>query len=154
MRGAITAGLAVLPGAGSLPALAHQIALKDLEIVHPNAMEPSSSKIKDVMIFMTIHNRGKRSDRILSASSPLAKSVVIENGSPAGEPGIVLPAGGTVAFKREGAHIEIKGLTEELTGYETFPLWLTFEKAGKVEIEVMVEANEDALDSSKEEKRK
>ena len=27
------------------------------------------------------------------------------------------------------------GLTEPLTGYETFPLWLTFEKAGRIEVE-------------------
>ena len=145
MRRVALAAMACLLAAGTTPVLAHKVVLKDLEIVHPSTVEPADRAIKDVKIYMTIHNHGKEADRLLSASSPLASTVEIETGLSAGDHAIDLPAGSTVAFKRHGPHIELKGLTEELTGYEMFPLWLTFEKAGKVEVEVMVEENEDAM---------
>ena len=34
-------------------------------------------------------------------------------------------------------------LDSALTGYAMFPLWLTLEKAGRIELEVMVEENEE-----------
>jgi hypothetical protein len=127
-------------GATRLPA--HEINLKDLQIVHPNTVEPADAKVKDVAISMTIHNRGTSADRLLAASSPLAERAEIHTPSSdksGAEPAIDLPAGGTVKLTSQGPHVMLRGLTEALTGYEMFPLWLTFEKAGKVEIEVMVE---------------
>ncbi len=125
-------------------AFAHRVVLKDLEIVHPYTVEPSDPKTKDITVLMTIHNRGKTFDRLISASSPLATTSEIENGTSINNRTIDIPAGQSVEFSRKGARIELKGLTEQLTGYETFPLRLTFEKAGKVEAEVMVEENDDA----------
>ena len=141
---AAAAALLVLAG-GATRLHAHEINLKDLQIVHPNTVEPADPKVKDVAISMTIHNHGTSADRLLTASSPLAEKAEIhtpasDNGG--AEPVIDVPAGGTVKLTSQGPHVMLRGLTEALTGYEMFPLWLTFEKAGKVEVEVMVEEND------------
>lgn len=122
-------------------ALSHEIVVKQLEIVHPYTLEPSDPTIKDVTVRMTIHNRSKNSDRLVSASSPIAAVTHIEGGAQANEKSVNLPAGKTVTLTRDGARIELKGLTKGLVAYDSFPLSLTFEKTGKVDVEVMVEEN-------------
>lgn len=126
-------------------AAAHEKAHGHLKIVHPFTVEPIDPKTRNVTVLMTIHNLGKTADRLVSASSPLAEKAGIETAPPTVNNSVDLPAGGTVAFSRKGTRIELKGLTERLTGYEPFPLWLTFEKAGRVEVEVLVEENEEDM---------
>jgi copper(I)-binding protein len=75
----------------------------------------------------------------------LAAAVEIESGQADGKNTIDLPAGSKVRLQPKGPHIALKGVNEELTGYEMFPLWLTFERAGKVKVEVMVEENDEAM---------
>ncbi len=125
--------------AATAPA-AHEIELRDLTIVHPYTFELSRTESADTPVFMTIHNHGSVPDRLLAASSPLAERAEI--GAPQGEHperGIALEPGGTVTLTAQGSHITLVGMKESLSGYETFPLWLEFERAGKVEVEVMVE---------------
>jgi periplasmic copper chaperone A len=52
---------------------------------------------------------------------------------------IHVPADATVELNADAPHILLLGLTEPLDGYQYFPLILTFERAGQVEIEVYVE---------------
>lgn len=137
--------VAVVVVAMASGAVAHEKAHGHLKIVHPFTVEPIDPKARDVTVLMTIHNLGKIADRLVSASSPLAEKAEIGTAPPTDDHTVDLPAGGTVAFSRTGARIELKGLTERLTGYETFPLWLTFEKAGRVEVEVLVEENEEDM---------
>lgn len=127
-------GLSLLLAAGGLTA--HEIELKDLTIVHPYTYELSKTETPDTPIYMTIHNHGEAPDRLLAASSPLAEKAEIKA---APTQGIEFRPGATVKFEAGGAHILLVGMKESLSGYETFPLWLVFEKAGKVEVEVMVE---------------
>lgn len=126
-------------------AMAHEKVRGHLKVVHPYTVEPVDPKTRDVTVLMTIHNLGKTADRLVSASSPLAEKAEIQTGPPSDDHTVALPAGGTVAFSHKGTRIELKGLSERLTGYETFPLWLTFEKAGRVEVEVLVEEHEEDM---------
>jgi periplasmic copper chaperone A len=50
-----------------------------------------------------------------------------------------IPADTTVELNADQPHILLVGLTEPLDGYQYFPLMLTFERAGQMEIDVYVE---------------
>lgn len=136
-----------LAALSSGPADAHKLKVKDLEIVHPNTTEPADPSIKDVVVLMTIHNAGKTADRLVGATTKMATSTIIQSGASAEDHTIAIPADGKTAFSKDGPRIELKGLTDALTGYEMFPLTLTFEKAGTVEAEVMVEENDSASEN-------
>jgi copper(I)-binding protein len=53
---------------------------------------------------------------------------------------IDVPAGGTVSLQPGGLHIMLIDLKEPLRQGETFPLTLTFAKAGKVAVDVPVKS--------------
>jgi copper(I)-binding protein len=53
--------------------------------------------------------------------------------------GVDVPANQPVALKPGGTHIMLEGLSEPLQVGKSFPLTLTFEKAGEKQIEVAVE---------------
>ena len=52
---------------------------------------------------------------------------------------ISVPAAATIELNADRPHILLLGLTEPLGGYQYFPLVLSFEPAGQMEIEVYVE---------------
>jgi hypothetical protein len=53
--------------------------------------------------------------------------------------GVDVPANQPVALKPGGTHIMLEGLNEPLQAGKSFPLTLTFEKAGEKQVEVAVE---------------
>jgi copper(I)-binding protein len=53
-----------------------------------------------------------------------------------------VPAKGELILKSAGPHIALGGLRKPLNAYGTVPMSLVFERAGKMDIEVMVEAAE------------
>ena len=69
--------------------------------------------------FMTIANEGSGADRLTGGSTPVA--------------------GDTVTLKPGSFHIMLMDLKHPLERGETVPLTLTFEKAGPVEVELIVE---------------
>lgn len=141
------ASLAVALGLGLVMTVAadvaaHETQLETLKIVHPYTREPAAG-VTDVTVSMTIRNAGSKPERLLAAGSPLARETrIATDGGP-----IEIPPGGSIKLSAGGAHIRLIGLTEPLTGYEMFPLWLTFAHAGRVEVEVMVEENDTDTDS-------
>jgi copper(I)-binding protein len=91
---------------------------------------------------MVVRNTGTALERIVGVSSPFATSAELRagNGNGGGRiTAIELPAGKTTELNADGPHLLLLGLTEPLDGYQYFPVVLTFERAGKVEIEVYVE---------------
>jgi copper(I)-binding protein len=98
--------------------------------------------------YMTIDNKSNIADRLIGASSNVAKTLQIHemkvvNGimkmrEIAG--GLAVPAGGSVTLKPGGYHVMLIGLNKPLKQGDKFPLTLVFEKAGKVSIEIPVEA--------------
>jgi len=98
--------------------------------------------------FVTVVNNGKSADRLVSASSPAAKTVelhetVDENGvmKMVHHPeGWEIPTGGTLELKPGGKHIMLIDLTAPLKAGEKIQMTLNFEKAGAKTIEVPVKA--------------
>jgi periplasmic copper chaperone A len=85
-------------------------------------------------------------DRHLSASSPVAKKAELHSMSMEGMvmkmrplAGIDIPAGQPVALKPGGQHIMLEGLGAPLREGQSFPLTLTFEKAGTRTVTVAIE---------------
>ena len=54
--------------------------------------------------------------------------------------GLAIPAGGSVALKPGSYHVMLIGLKKPLAAGETFPLTLTFAKAGNISVTVPVQA--------------
>jgi periplasmic copper chaperone A len=50
-----------------------------------------------------------------------------------------VPAGGELALSADGPHLLLGGVKKRLSAYDSFKITLVFEKAGRMEIEVMVE---------------
>ena len=62
------------------------------------------------------------------------------------EGGLVIPPGGTVELKPGGYHLMFIGLKRQPKQGEKFPATLTFEKAGSVKVEFLVEGMGEAGD--------
>ncbi|MCR0984380.1 copper chaperone PCu(A)C [Roseomonas populi] len=97
--------------------------------------------------FLTIRNAGTQPDRLVGAATPLARSVEIHETVREGDvmrmrpvPGIPVPAGGSAELRPGGPHVMLVGLSEALRPGSRFPLTLTFERAGSVEVQVAVQA--------------
>ena len=96
--------------------------------------------------FVEIVNSGSQDDRLISATSDVAKNVELHEMAVTDgvmkmremEDGIEIPAGETVTLKPGGLHIMFMGLNEPFEEGTTVPVVLTFEKAGDVEIELDV----------------
>jgi copper(I)-binding protein len=99
--------------------------------------------------YVTIENTGRSTDKLVGATSPIAKSVEIHSMSMDGNvmkmrevPNIELKPSATVEMKPgQGNHLMLVGLNKPLKAGDSFPLTLTFEKAGKVDVSVKVEGN-------------
>lgn len=107
-----------------------------------------SSNPKAGAAFMMIHNHGETDDRLIGAASDVAKLVQLhthvedENGVMKMmhvKEGFDLPAGGMVALKRGGHHVMFMGLNAPFEQGETVPVTLTFEKAGDVSLDVVID---------------
>ena len=109
--------------------------------MHPWARGQAVSGItapRDVSVFLTVFNRGAYPDRLIAVSSPLAATGELRDGPHATEAIAIGPAS-PVKMGFDGPHVVLRGVTDDLAGYEAFPVWLTFEKAGRVEVSVFVE---------------
>jgi copper(I)-binding protein len=81
---------------------------------------------------------------LLRAAAQNAAKTELRAGTPPDAEGDVIasvPIGGKreVNLKRGGPHILLTGVKKPIGAYDSFPMTLTFERAGKVEVEVMVE---------------
>ena len=128
------------------PAVAHSYDIGDLLIQHPHA-RPTIANMPTGAAYLSIENKGKSADKLIGASSPVAKSIEIhtmsmdngvmkmrEAGTIELKPGekIMMQSGG-------GYHLMLMGLTQQLKPGDRFPMTLTFEKAGKKEVSVAVD---------------
>ncbi|MGN6772728.1 MAG: copper chaperone PCu(A)C [Rhizobiaceae bacterium] len=98
--------------------------------------------------YFTITNNGKSADRLVSISSPDAGSAEIHSMVMKDnvmvmrqvEGGLEIPAGGTVELKPGHFHLMFMDVKKPFQKGDTVPVTLEFEKAGKVDIEMPVEA--------------
>ena len=96
--------------------------------------------------YVTVTNKGKEADKLLSATTPVAgeaqlHTTLTENGVMKMRPvsAIDLKPGASVTLKPGGMHLMLMDLKQPLKQGESFPLALTFEKAGTVEANVKVQ---------------
>jgi copper(I)-binding protein len=101
-------------------------------------------KAENGAAYLTIQS--PTSDRLVSVSSPLAKKVEVHTMTMAGMvmqmrplAALDIPAGQPVILKPRGEHIMLIGLTQPLREGQSFPLTLTFDKAGTRTVTVPVE---------------
>jgi copper(I)-binding protein len=102
------------------------------------------AKAENGIAYLTI--RSPTPDRLLSVSSPVAKKAELNTMEMSGivmkmRPiaSLDIPAGQPVTLKPSGEHIMLLGLNGPLREGQSFPLTLTFEKAGAREVTVAVE---------------
>jgi periplasmic copper chaperone A len=98
--------------------------------------------------FLKITNTGTTPDRLVSASSPGADIVQVHEMKMDGnvmrmrevEKGLEIPAGGSVTLAPGGYHLMMMGLKAPFKQGASVPVTLVFEKAGKIDVELAVEA--------------
>lgn len=142
LRRALARYIAVplLLAAGAL----HAQDLKSLQIDKAVA-RATMGKQANGAAYLQIVNQGA-DDVLLSASSPIAAKVEIHTMTMEGDvmkmralPQLELKSGQTLTMKPgNGAHIMLMGLKKPLAIGDTFPLTLSFRKAGKVDTSVEV----------------
>jgi copper(I)-binding protein len=96
--------------------------------------------------YLTIANAGKEPDRLIDVSSPIAgkaelHQMAMKNGVMTMRPvegGIPIPPGGKIDLNPSGFHIMFTELKRGLKTGDKVPVTLTFEKAGKTDVELTV----------------
>jgi hypothetical protein len=141
MRAALIAAAAIAIAA---PALA-VAAASDLKIEHPWSRPAAAGG--NGAGYVSITNTGKAPDRLLGASTPIARQVEMHrsmemNGMAMMHPvegGLPIAPGTTAVFAPGGYHLMLMGLKQPLTVGASFPVTLKFEKAGAVTVQFSVE---------------
>lgn len=143
--------LSALLGAG-LPVHAHDYSTGQLHIEHPWSRE-MPPVAPTAAVYFVVHNNGDQADRLLRLDTPVAgKAELHEHVHADGVmkmqqvPAVEIPAGGEVRFEPMGYHVMLFGVKQQAKAGERFPLTLTFEKAGVVELDVAVQKDPPAAE--------
>lgn len=131
-------------------AAAHDVKIGDLRVSDPYARatvpgQPSGAA------YLSIENKGNAADRLLGASSPVADSVEIHTMAMEGnvmrmreaKELAIKPSAKITMQPGDGYHLMLLGLRQPLKAGDTVPLTLSFEKAGKAEVSVIVKDAKD-----------
>lgn len=135
-------GVLLLGSVFAVHAFAAEVKVGDLTIVEAWAR---ATPVKTGAAYISVRNDGDTADRLTGVSSDVAQMTHLhqskeENGVMQMRPvdGIDLPPHATVTLKPGGNHVMLMGLANSLKAGDTFPLALTFEKAGAVTVTVEV----------------
>ena len=132
----------------SAAAFAHGSKVGDLNIGHPYATPSLPGTRTGAAYITTLENTGAQPDRLLRASTPVAARVEMHE--------MKLDAGGVMRMRETdaivvaprqpirmrpglGLHLMLVDLTQPLKEGDTFPMTMEFERAGKVEVKVVVQ---------------
>ena len=128
-------------------AQSHEYKVGSLEIGHPwTRATPKGATVAGG--YLKITNKGDALDRLIAASFELAPRVEIHEMAMTGGTmrmrplanGLEIKPGQTVELKPESFHVMFMGLQKPLEKGQRIKGTLTFEKAGKVDVEFVVEA--------------
>ena len=150
---AAAAALSLCLPLSTLPAFAADTAnADDTMMVHPEGLHIhgvyARASAASGAVFMMIHNNTDQDDRLVSVSTEVAEKAELHTHQESADGvmqmvkidgGIALPAGDMHEFARGGDHVMLMGLTRKLKDGDTFPLILTFEKAGAVTVTATVD---------------
>ncbi len=128
-------------------ALAQDYELQGLTIKHPWA-RASIGAAKAGVAFMQIENAGAATDRLIAVETEVAKHAALHTHIMDGdimkmrpvEGGIEIPPKGMAMLKPGGQHVMLMGLKAPLEEGDGMMMKLTFEKAGSIEIMVIVQS--------------
>lgn len=134
---------------------AHEYKLGDIQIKHPYARATVQQQTSGGA-YLELENKGKAADKLTKVDSSVAKSVEMHSMEMAGDvmkmrqvDYVTLNANSKINMKPGGGyHLMLIGLKRQLNTGDKFPLTLYFEKAGKIEVVVNVEAPENAINHS------
>jgi periplasmic copper chaperone A len=132
-------------------AFAASLAVASAAMAQTNQLEVTNAwaratpgKAENGAAYLTIQSPA--ADRLVSVSSPVAKKAELHTMSMEGMvmkmrplAGLDIPAGQPVTLKPGGEHIMLEGLGAPLREGQSFPLTLTFEKAGTRTVTVAIE---------------
>jgi len=146
LQGRVARHLAVLVGAlaALAAAQAHDFSRGSIVIDHPYAVPSDESGQSTRAYLRGLRNTGHQDDRLLGASTPVAKTTTLRCVSPgASEPGVTtlpVPAGATVPLRHDGdCELRLDGLSRPMKVGDHLPLILKFEHAGDIEVHVDVQ---------------
>ena len=138
---AAVAAIAVASGAS-----AHEYQLRALRIDHPFA-RATPPGARSGGVFLSVENKGDRTDRLLTVSTPVAGTaelhqMVMDAGvmRMRAVAGLDVKPGDRLVLKPGGYHVMLADLKRPLQAGDSFPLTLAFEKAGSIEVSVVVES--------------
>jgi len=137
--------LILIAGLGlAFPAPAADVTVGTVTVSHPWA-RASAGMAKNGAAYLTIANHGTEADRLTKAATPAAHMAELHSSLMEGEIMTMRPVealeitpGKPTMLAPGGLHIMLMGLVKPLKEGETFPMTLTFETAGPVDITVMV----------------
>lgn len=122
----------------------HDTTVGAIVISHPWARAAGANT--NGAAYMTLRNTGREADRLVSASTPIARTVELHTHIRDGEVmrmrpvrDIPVPAGETVHLRPGGLHVMLIGLTEPLRRGTTVPLTLRFERAGEATVQLEIQ---------------
>jgi copper(I)-binding protein len=129
----------------SAPAWSHVHEKDDIQVRHPwSRATPPGAKV--AVGYMEIRNRGAQPDRLLSASSAVAKRVEMHVTQREGEvmkmrqvQSFEIPARERVTLRPGGSHLMLVDVVQPLEKGERFTMTLRFERAGELQIELEVQ---------------
>jgi periplasmic copper chaperone A len=147
MRSSMKLTFAALLTALAVPALAQGTATSTIAVEQPWARATPAGATTGA-VYMTVDNKSGSADRLTGASSDVAGKVQIHEMTVVNgvmqmrqlADGLAIPAGGSVALKPGSYHVMLIGLKKPLKAGETFPLTLTFAKAGNISVTVPVQS--------------
>lgn len=106
----------------------------------------SIGKARAGIAYVTVENTGTTNDRLISAAANVARKVLLHTHIMKDDvmmmrhvKAIDIPAGSKVALKPGGYHVMLIGLNGPLKLGESFPLSLTFDKAGTIKTIVSIQ---------------
>ena len=132
----------------SSAAIAHGSSAGEIEIGHPFATPSLAGTTTGAAYFATLSNNGAAADKLLRASTPAAARVELHSMSVDAQgvmrmreiDGIALAPKSKLQMRPGmGMHLMLVGLKEPLKEGATFPMTLQFERAGTVEVKVVVQ---------------
>jgi len=139
----LAAALALCGGA----AAAETYTVGSIEVGNPWARAtPKGASVGGA--YMTITNKGPEADRLMGVSSPVASKLEVhqmamDKGVMTMRPvqgGLEIKPGQTVELKPQSFHLMMTGLKQPLTPGERVKATLDFAKAGKLDVEYVVES--------------
>ena len=103
---------------------------------HASATAGATAGATEASVYMIIRNHGSAPDRLLAAATARAGQALLVT---AARRSFAVKPGGELKLDRTAGYIRLTGLTKPMHTYDSFPMTLVFEKAGRVDVEVQVE---------------